>query len=158
MGLNLRNYDIHLNFPGGVPVDGPSAGIAMATAIYSSVTGQPVDPMVAMTGEISVRGLVRPVGGIIAKIEAAVEAGITKVILPEHNWQQSFERSRLKIVPVKHIEEVFAEAIVSGSKQSEPVGVYKPLDSPGKAPEQPKPLDSPSRPLDTPKPVIVPWP
>ncbi|HHX87401.1 MAG TPA: ATP-dependent protease LonB [Firmicutes bacterium] len=173
MGLNLRNYDIHLNFPGGVPVDGPSAGIAMATAIYSSVVRQPVAPMVAMTGEISVRGLVRPVGGIIAKIDAAAEAGITKVILPEHNWQQSFERSRLKIVPVKHIAEVFAEALVSDSKppgyskplyspQAEPVVDNKPLDSPpGKTPEHPehpKHPDSPSRPLDSPKPVIVPWP
>ena len=87
MGLNLRDYDIHLNFPGGIPLDGPSAGIAMATAIYSSITGQPVKPKVAMTGEISVRGLVRPVGGVIAKIEAAAEAGIPGDIA-EHNWHK----------------------------------------------------------------------
>lgn len=169
MGLNLRNYDIHLNFPGGVPVDGPSAGIAMATAIYSSVTRQPVDPMVAMTGEISVRGLVRPVGGIIAKIEAAAEAGITKVILPEHNWQQSFERNRLKIVPVKHIEQVFAEAIASTSKpleclkplpplQEKPAGIPEPLPGSTRAPETPRPADSPARPLDSPPPAAIPCP
>lgn len=111
-GQNLRDYDIHLNFPGGVPVDGPSAGIAMATAIYSSLKGIPVDPLVAMTGEISVRGLVRPVGGIFAKLEAAAEAGVKKVILPQYNWQSSFKaHSCLKVVPVTRLEEVFREAL-----------------------------------------------
>jgi Lon-like ATP-dependent protease len=60
--LDTRDYDIHLNFPGGVPVDGPSAGISMATAVYSSITQQPVDNLLAMTGELSVQGKVRPVG------------------------------------------------------------------------------------------------
>ena len=148
MGLNLRDYDIHLNFPGGVPIDGPSAGIAMATAIYSSVTGQPVQPKVAMTGEISVRGLVRPVGGIIAKLEAAAEAGITKVILPEYNWQESFERSPMQIIPVKHIEQVFAEALKppsgsseglgpSASSAQEPVELGEPLPGTPREPEVP---------------------
>ncbi len=111
-GQNLRDYDIHLNFPGGVPVDGPSAGIAMATAIYSSLKGLAVDPLVAMTGEVSVRGLVRPVGGIFAKLEAAAEAGVKKVILPEYNWQQNFQgHSRLKVIPVRRLEEVFREVL-----------------------------------------------
>src|SRR5690606_2504121 len=59
-GLKPRSYDIHVNFPGGAPVDGPSAGVAMVTAIYSAITGQPVSGTVAMTGEVSIRGLVRP--------------------------------------------------------------------------------------------------
>ncbi len=169
MGLNLRNYDIHLNFPGGIPVDGPSAGIAMATAIYSSLTRQPVDSMVAMTGEISVRGLVRPVGGIMAKIEAAAEAGITKVILPEHNWQQNFKRSRLKIVPVKHIEQVFAEAIACASKspecpdlpsplQNDEIGASDPVPASARVPEPPRPAENPGHPLDVPRPAATPCP
>lgn len=114
MGTNLRDYDIHLNFPGGTPVDGPSAGVSMATAIYSSLTGKPVDPLVAMTGEISVRGYVRPVGGIQAKIEASIEAGIKKVILPKFNWQHSFEqKTGLQIIPVTRIEEVFADSLLA---------------------------------------------
>ncbi|NLY38270.1 MAG: ATP-dependent protease LonB [Firmicutes bacterium] len=113
MGLNLRDYDIHINFPGGTPVDGPSAGVGMACAIYSSLTEQPVDPLVAMTGEISVRGLVRPVGGIQAKIEAAIDAGIKKIIIPQQNWQQGYSHLlSAQIVPVTRLEEVFREALL----------------------------------------------
>lgn len=109
-GLNLHDYDIHLNFPGGTPVDGPSAGVSMAAAVYSSLTGAPVEPLTAMTGEISVRGLIRPVGGIPAKIDAAVDAGIKKILIPRFNWQESFKRHLLtEIVPVDSIEEAFGE-------------------------------------------------
>ena len=117
MGLTLRDYDIHLNFPGGTPVDGPSAGIGMACAIYSSLTERPVDPVTAMTGEISVRGLVRPVGGVQAKIEAAVDAGIKKIIIPQLNWQEGYSHHfSAKIVPVTHLEEVFREALLEQKK------------------------------------------
>ena len=127
-GLNFRDYDIHLNFPGGIPVDGPSAGISMATAIYSSITGHLVDPLVAMTGEISVRGLVRPVGGIPAKVEAAIESGIKKIILPQFNWQQSFKHNfAVKIIPVTRLEEVFQEALISKDSKKEPAAVLPSL-------------------------------
>ena len=66
-----RDYDIHVNFPGGVPVDGPSAGAAMTVAIYSALTGVPVDNKTAMTGEVSIRGQIKPVGGIVAKVAVA---------------------------------------------------------------------------------------
>ena len=82
LGVDPRDFDIHVNFPGGVPVDGPSAGIAVATAIYSALTGVPVDPKVAMTGELSIRGHVKPVGGIVAKIEAAGWAGADRILIP----------------------------------------------------------------------------
>ncbi len=109
-GLNLHDYDIHLNFPGGTPVDGPSAGISMAAAVYSSLTGEPLDPLTAMTGEISVRGLIRPVGGIPAKIDAAVEAGIKTILIPRFNWQEGFKRHlTTRIIPVNSIEEAFGE-------------------------------------------------
>jgi Lon-like ATP-dependent protease len=113
MGLDLHDYDIHLNFPGGTPVDGPSAGVSMATAIYSSLTGEPADPRTAMTGEISVRGLIRPVGGIPAKIEAAAEAGVKKVLIPQFNWQGSFKNCiNPEVVPVGSIEKVFEEVFL----------------------------------------------
>lgn len=109
-----RSYDIHVNFPGAVPVDGPSAGVAIAVAIYSSIAGLPVDNTLAMTGEVSIRGLVRPVGGIIPKIEAAREAGARRVIIPRENWQESFAEVRdLEIIPVQTLEEVFERAFLS---------------------------------------------
>ena len=75
MGVPADQFDIHVNFPGGGPVDGPSAGIAMATGIYSAIYKIPVDHTVAMTGEIGIHGGVRPIGGVIPKIKAAKLAG-----------------------------------------------------------------------------------
>ncbi|MDN5276451.1 MAG: ATP-dependent Lon protease [Clostridiales bacterium] len=114
LGVNPRDYDIHLNFPGGIPVDGPSAGIAMAVAVYSAITGQPVDGRVAMTGEVSILGVVKPVGGIAAKIEAAVQAGVKKVIIPMENWQETFKNYSISIVPVERIEQVIEHAMYHG--------------------------------------------
>lgn len=114
LGVNPRDYDIHLNFPGGIPVDGPSAGIAMAVAVYSAITGQPVDGRVAMTGEVSILGVVKPVGGIAAKIEAAVQAGVKKVIIPMENWQETFKNYNISIVPVERIEQVIEHAMYRG--------------------------------------------
>lgn len=106
-----RDYDIHVNFPGGVPVDGPSAGVAIAVAVYSAFTGRPVDNRTAMTGEVSIRGLVKPVGGVAAKVEAARQAGCTRVIIPQENWQESFARlPGIRVVPVERLDEVFALA------------------------------------------------
>ncbi|MBT9157930.1 MAG: Lon protease 2 [Firmicutes bacterium] len=71
LDVDPYGFDIHINFPGGTPVDGPSAGVAMAVGIYSAVKKIPVDNFVAMTGELSVRGVVKAVGGVAAKLEAA---------------------------------------------------------------------------------------
>lgn len=111
--LNCDNYDIHVNMPGGIPVDGPSAGITVAVAIYSAITGKQVDNKVAMTGEISILGVVKPIGGVTAKILAAKKAGAEKVIIPFENWSDNFcNYEGLKIIPVKHIEEVIDLAII----------------------------------------------
>ena len=113
--IDPRDYDIHMNFPGGVPVDGPSAGAAIATAIYSSLTHTPVHHRVAITGEVSIRGNVRSVGGIVPKVGAAKQAGATRVIIPVENWQEMFRTiDDLEITPVGHILEVFGQALLPG--------------------------------------------
>lgn len=106
--LRPENYDLHINFPGGTPVDGPSAGIGMAVAIASAITGQPVDNKLAMTGEISIHGRVKPVGGVLAKVEAAFQSGADTVLIPKENWQLIFEGLQgVKVIPVETVEEVF---------------------------------------------------
>jgi len=105
--LDCTKYDLHINFPGGIPLDGPSAGIALVTVVYSALTGKPVDNLVAMTGEVSILGTVMPVGGIIPKLKAAKEAGAKRVLIPAENWQDAFEdETELEIIPVRRIEEV----------------------------------------------------
>ncbi|UZH06487.1 ATP-dependent protease LonB [Heyndrickxia coagulans] len=112
MGVPADQYDLHVNFPGGIPVDGPSAGIAMACGIYSAIYKIPVDQTVAMTGEISLHGKVKPVGGVYAKIKAAKQAGAKTVIIPAENMQVSFkEITGIAIVPVRQLEEVLDIAL-----------------------------------------------
>lgn len=114
-GIRASDYHLHVNFPGGVPVDGPSAGIAMAVAIYSAVRMEPVLHTVAMTGELSILGLVRPVGGVAAKIAAAAEAGAKVVLIPKANWQESFRhRADIQVVPVERLEDVLSLSLVGG--------------------------------------------
>lgn len=125
-GIHTEDYDLHINFPGGIPVDGPSAGTAMVVAIYSAITGVPVKHQVCMTGEVSIRGLVKPIGGVVAKIEAARLAGASKVIIPRENWQDLFaEIKDLEIVTVDRIEEVVQMALCQGKEQSAPAAAEK---------------------------------
>ena len=120
--IDTDKYDIHVNFPGGSPVDGPSAGISITTALYSAITGVAIDNKVAMTGEISIHGNVKPIGGVNAKIHAAKKAGVTKVIIPKENWQESFKDIEgVKIIAVTNIEEVIKEALVKENVVNIPV-------------------------------------
>ncbi len=111
LGIDTSKYDIHLNFPGGTPVDGPSAGVTIAVAIYSAITNSYVDNKVAMTGEVSIRGKIKAVGGIIPKIEAAIHAGAKRVLIPKENWQEIFNTYNVEVIRLDNI----AEAVNSAS-------------------------------------------
>ncbi|NLK07499.1 MAG: ATP-dependent protease LonB [Firmicutes bacterium] len=113
LGVQPQDYDIHVNFPGGSPIDGPSAGVAMVAAIYSSITGRKVSNVVAMTGEISIRGFVKPVGGVAAKLEAARRAGVERAIIPKDNWQAIFEGADgMAVYGVEKLEEAIKLALI----------------------------------------------
>ncbi len=111
--IEPRHYDIHVNFPGGIPLDGPSAGLAMATAVFSAIKKRKVDNTVAMTGELSIRGKAKPVGGVAAKVEAAIHAGCKKIYIPKENWQARFAHlaKEVEIIPVETLEEVLSTVL-----------------------------------------------
>jgi ATP-dependent Lon protease len=120
LGVNpedFRKMDIHVHVPAGaVPKDGPSAGIAMFTALASLFSNTPVRPDVAMTGEITLRGLVLPIGGLKEKSLAAMRAGISTVIIPKLNEKDLVDvpeeaKQKLKFVPVENVDEVLAVAL-----------------------------------------------
>ncbi len=118
----FKEHDVHIHIPeGAVPKDGPSAGITMATAMLSAVTGKKVRADVAMTGEITLRGRVLPIGGLKEKLLAAKSAGIRTVIVPAENMPDIEEISSeitkgLDIVPVSHMNEVLKAALVKPKK------------------------------------------
>jgi len=128
LGLNMdffKDQDIHLHVPAGAqPKDGPSAGVTMATALVSLISGRPVKGNISMTGEITLRGQVLPVGGIKEKVLAAYRAGSTMVILPKKNQADLEEdipqevRDKINFIFVEDIEEVLEAALTK--KKSAP--------------------------------------
>ena len=121
-----QKQDVHIHVPeGATPKDGPSAGIGMCTALVSALTGIPVKSTVAMTGEITLRGEVLPIGGLKEKLLAAHRGGITTVLIPKDNERDLTEipkniQENLKIIPVKWIDEVLGFALV---RMPEPLSV-----------------------------------
>ena len=114
----MRDSDMHIHLPeGAIPKDGPSAGIGVATALMSAVSGSPVRTDMAMTGEITLRGEVLPVGGLREKLLAAARGGLKRVILPLENKKDMSEirdsvKSQVEIIFVKWIDEVFELALL----------------------------------------------
>ncbi len=115
----FQRKNVHIHLPeGAVPKDGPSAGIGMVTSIVSTLTGIPVRPDVAMTGEVTLRGRVLPIGGLKEKLLAALRGGIKKVLIPEENQKDLAEipanvKEGLEIVPVAHVDEVLRHALTT---------------------------------------------
>ena len=120
----FKEHDIHIHIPeGAVPKDGPSAGITMATAMVSAVTGRKARADLAMTGEITLRGRVLPIGGLKEKLLAAKNAGIKTVLIPKENKSDVDELSGeitkgLKIIPVSHMDEVLKLALTNKNKST----------------------------------------
>jgi ATP-dependent Lon protease len=116
---------MHIHIPeGAIPKDGPSAGITMATAMISALSGIPVNRYVAMTGEITLRGRVLPIGGFKEKSLAAKRAGIKKILFPYENLKDLDDvpesiRKEIKFVPVKTMDEVLEHALVKEEKKNE---------------------------------------
>lgn len=140
----FNRKDIHIHLPeGAVPKDGPSAGIGMVTSIVSTLTGIPVHKDVAMTGEVTLRGRVLPIGGLKEKLLAALRGGIKTVLIPQENEKDLAEipaniREGLEIVPVAHVDEVLARALVSA-----PVAIdWTEEDDLAAQPPNPAPRDS----------------
>jgi len=130
----FERMDIHVHMPeGGIPKDGPSAGITIATAIISALTGRPVFKHIGMTGEITLRGRILPIGGVREKVLAAHRAGLKTVILPEKNMKDLTElpktaKSELKIIPVKHMDEVLQIALAKEATVERPKPRKQPKD------------------------------
>lgn len=118
-----KNYDVHIHFPeGAVPKDGPSAGITMTVALASALTGRPVRHDLAMTGEISLRGRVMPIGGLREKTMAAYRAGIKTVLIPVENESDLAEidptvRDSLRFVPIEHADQALEAALLPKSEE-----------------------------------------
>ena len=120
----LKKSDVHIHVPAGAtPKDGPSAGVAIFVALASLLTGRPVRSEVAMTGEISLRGLVLPIGGVKEKVLAALRAGITTVMLPARNRRDLEEipadaREKLQLVWIERVDDALATALLPASVES----------------------------------------
>ena len=108
-GLDIENYDLHINIVGGANVDGPSAGAALFLAIYSAIKGKPMRQDIAVSGELSLQGKLKPVGGLLEKIYGARVAGIDKVVLPEANHSELL--SSPKDIEMIYVDEV--EGLIS---------------------------------------------
>ena len=111
----FRDNDLHVHVPAGaVPKDGPSAGVTLTTALASLVTGRPVDSHIAMTGEVSLRGAVSPIGGLPEKLMAAQRAGVTRVFIPEANVFDLKDvaqevKDKLEIIPVSTVTDLLRQ-------------------------------------------------
>ena len=117
-GLDMSDYDVSFSVPGGVPMDGPSAGIASRQALMRAITGKAPVSALAMTGEITPRGEVRPVGGVREKLLAGIEAGAETLIIPKANWESSFSALEATILTAEDITEVMRISFGLGAEEA----------------------------------------
>jgi ATP-dependent Lon protease len=144
LGIDLEVFermDIHVHMPeGAIPKDGPSAGITLATALISALTGRPVHKEVGMTGEITLRGRVLPIGGLREKVLAAHRAGLKVVLIPEKNLKDLVDvpkkvREDLKILAMQHMDQVLEIALAAKGALEPPHPRRKPEET-GEAAEE----------------------
>ena len=127
----FEKHTLHIHVPAGAtPKDGPSAGVTMATAMASLLTGQPVRRDLAMTGEITLRGRVLPIGGLKSKLLAAHLAGVKTVLIPKRNEKDLVDvpedvRNQLRIVPVETMDEVLGEALIAHARPAERIAAER---------------------------------
>jgi ATP-dependent Lon protease len=133
-----KKYDIHIHIPeGAIPKDGPSAGISMCTSLVSAITRRPVHRDLAMTGEITLRGRVLPIGGLKEKILAAHRGGIRKVIIPKENEKDIKDipvsiSKQMEIVLVEHMDEVLTHALILKNGET----LFQEIDIPLEIPDE----------------------
>ena len=112
-GKNLSDYDVHVNVVGGGNIDGPSAGAAITCAIISALTGKPLRQDIAVTGEISLSGRIKPVGGIAEKAFGAHQGGMKAILIPKQNaLDMGSEYMHMKVIPVDTIQDILEHMLV----------------------------------------------
>jgi len=122
-GEELSNYDVHVNVVGGGNIDGPSAGVAILAAIISAVKGLPIPQDIAVTGEISLRGKVKAIGGLHAKIYGAKQGGVRKVFVPAENMDNLPPAVEgVEVVPIEHVQD-FLQQIFPQGLRTEPAAL-----------------------------------
>ncbi|WP_202319199.1 ATP-dependent protease LonB [Archaeoglobus neptunius] len=131
-GRDISNMDVHIQFVGTYEgVEGDSASISVATAVISAIEGIPIDQSVAMTGSLSVKGEVLPVGGVTQKIEAAIQAGIRKVVIPKDNTDDVLldaeHEGKIEVIPVSRIDEVLEHVLLEGEKKERLISKFREL-------------------------------
>ena len=130
MGYPLAGRDLHISFPGGAPVDGPSAGAAMAIAAISALTDRPIDGSCAVTGEITVHGAIRAVGGVPEKVEAARQSGLTRVFIPKENDMETLHGQGIDVVPVSALREALDAMLLAPTEAHNAFGDTSPASLP----------------------------
>ena len=130
MGYSLAGRDLHISFPGGAPVDGPSAGAAMAIAAISALTNRPIDGSTAVTGEVTVHGSIRAVGGVPEKVKAARQAGLARVFIPKENDMPTLHGQGMAVIPVSSLQEMLDAMLLEAPEELAVSGEASPASLP----------------------------
>ncbi|MFW5986395.1 MAG: S16 family serine protease, partial [Halanaerobiales bacterium] len=116
-GKNMNDFDLHVNIIGGGKIDGPSAGVAMLLAIISAIEEIPLRQDIAVTGEVSIQGKVKPVGSIREKVYAAEQVGIKEVLIPGDNINDIHQDAELRLTPISTVKEALKKVLVDNDNK-----------------------------------------